>query len=84
MLFAPIPFFLAQSFLALGDLTMASGLLAFATGALPPAMVYGLVRLLTRPGTIRRPALDCAALLAVTQWTFVLAAWGMLPVVMWR
>lgn len=84
MLFAPIPFFLGQSFLALGDLTMASGLLAFATGALPLAMVYGLVRLFTRPGTIRRPALDCAALLAVTQWTIVLAAWGMLPFVMWR
>ena len=84
MLFAPIPFFFSQSFLALGDLSMASGLLAFATGALPLAMVLGLIRLLMRRRTIRRPALDCAALLAVTQWTIVLAAWGMLPFVMWR
>ena len=84
LLFVPIPFFLRQSFLALGDLTMASGLLAFATAALLPAMVYGQVRLLMRSATIRRPALDCAALLAVTQWTIVLAAWGMLPFVMWR
>lgn len=84
MLFAPLPFFLNQSFLALGDLTMASALLAIASCALPLGMFYGLIRLVMRRRPIRRPALDCAALLAVLQWTIVLVAWGMLPYVMWR
>ena len=84
LLFAPLPFFFTQSFLQLGDFTIASGLLAFATCALPPAMAYALVRLLLRTGRVRRPALDAAALCAVTQWMVVLAAWGLLPVVLWE
>jgi len=84
MLFAPLPFFFTQSFLQLGDLTIASGLLALATCTLPLGMAYGLVRLFMRGGLIRRPVLDCAAMLAVIQWTVVLAAWGMLPFVLWR
>jgi hypothetical protein len=76
LLLAPIPLFLRQSFLQLGDLTVASGLLAFATAALPVGIAYGLVGLLTRTHRARHPALDCAALLAVTQWMIVLAAWG--------
>ncbi|MGJ9420803.1 serine hydrolase domain-containing protein [Massilia sp. CMS3.1] len=84
MLFAPLPFFFSQPFLAMGDLSMASGLLALASCALPLGIAYGLVWLLMRRGTIRQPAFDCAALLAVAQWTIVLAAWGMLPFIMWR
>lgn len=84
MLFAPLPFFLTQSFLALGDLTIASGLLALASCALPLGMIYGLARLARRGRAVRRPAIECFALLAVTQWTIVLAAWGMLPFLMWR
>lgn len=84
MLFAPLPFFLNQSFLALGDLTMASALLAIASCALPLGMFYGLIRMVMRRRPVRRPALDCAALLAVLQWTIVLVAWGMLPYLMWR
>jgi CubicO group peptidase (beta-lactamase class C family) len=80
MLFLPMPLFASQSFMQLGDLTLASGLLAFATGALPCAIVYGLLRL---PGSTR-PAGDCAALLAVAQWLIVLAVWGMIPFVMWQ
>ena len=84
LLLAPLPFFFTQSFLQLGDLTMASGLLALATCTLALGIAYGLVRLLMRGRHIRRPVLDCAALLAVMQWTIVLATWGMLPFVLWR
>lgn len=84
MLFAPLPFFFSQSFLQLGDLTIASGLLAVATCALPVAMAYGVMSLQWRAGTVRRPVLDGAALFAVTQWMIVLAAWGMLPICLWQ
>lgn len=84
LLFLPLPLFFTQSFLQLGDLTLASGLLAFATCALPLSMAYGLMRLTARPVETRRPVSDGIALLAVLQLTIVLAAWGMLPVVMWR
>ena len=83
-LFVPVPFFLSQPFLQLGDLTMASGSLAFASCALPLGVGYGLFRLMARAQPVRHPALDCAALLAASQWTIVLAAWGMLPFMMWR
>lgn len=84
MLFAPIPFFFTQSFMQLGDLTIASGLLAFASIALPCAIAYGLLRLPACARSLAHPAFDCAALLAVAQWLIVLAAWGMLPFLMWR
>ena len=48
MLFAPLPFFLNQSFLALGDLIIASGLLVLATRMLSLGTAYGLVRVWMR------------------------------------
>jgi hypothetical protein len=85
MLLAPIPLFVGQSFQQLGDLTQASGLLAFATGALPVGMVYGLVSVpAKRVHGVSHPAFDCLALLAVTQLPLVLVAWGMLPFVLWH
>lgn len=84
MLFVPLPFFLTQSFMQLGELTIASGLLAFASIALSCAIAYGLLLLPSRARSLAHPALDCAALLAVAQWMIVLAAWGMLPFFMWR
>jgi CubicO group peptidase (beta-lactamase class C family) len=71
----PIPFFFGQSFLALGDLTIASGLLAAATAALPLAMIVGLAR---RPGR-----LEAVAMVGVLQWCGVLAVWGLLPLRLW-
>lgn len=84
LLFAPLPFFFMQSFMQLGDFTVASGLLAFAGIALPCAIAYGLLRLPPRARSLAHPVLDCAALLAAAQWMIVLAAWGMLPFLMWR
>lgn len=83
-LFVPLPFFFGQSFLQLGDLTMASGLLAFATCLLPLGTAWGLAYLLRGRGGSGRRAFDCAALLAAIQWMIVLTAWGMLPIFLWR
>jgi hypothetical protein len=82
-LLLPLPFFFRQSFLQLGDLTVASGLLALATTALPLAMVTGLALHFRRGAGAALAALDIAAMLAVLQWAIVLAAWGLLPLRLW-
>ncbi|WP_222564230.1 serine hydrolase domain-containing protein [Novilysobacter antarcticus] len=76
----PVPLFLRQSFLQLGDPTTASIVLAVVTAALPLAMLFGLGVHAQAP---RPRALDAAALLAVLQWVFVLAVWGLMPMRMW-
>jgi CubicO group peptidase (beta-lactamase class C family) len=83
-LLLPLPFFYLQSFLQLGDLTVASVLLALVTGFLPLAMVFGVARYFrTRPGDFfgRFDALAC---FAVFQWTLLLMAVGLLPVRLWN
>ncbi len=79
-LLLPLPFFYRQSFLQLGDLTFASGLLAAVTAALPVTMLIGLGMTL-RTKTIISP--ESAAMLAVLQLALVLAAWGLLPFRLW-
>lgn len=80
----PVPFFLTQSFLHLGDFTPASALLALGTCFLPLAATYGVVRLfVTGRAGMRHALSDAAALVALTQWLLVLLAWGMLPVLLW-
>ena len=77
----PAPFLARQSFLALGDLTVGSALLALVTLALPLAMVHGLWRWArARP---RRSIVDAVAMAAVLQLTIVLAAWGLVPFRLW-
>ena len=44
LLFVPVPFFVTQSFMALGDLTLASALLAVATFLLPIGMFLTITR----------------------------------------
>jgi len=82
-LLLPLPFFFRQSFLQLGDLTLASGLLALVTTALPFAMVTGLVLHFRERAGAAWATLDIAAMLAVLQWAIVLAAWGLLPLRLW-
>lgn len=79
-LLLPIPFFYQQSFLQMGDLTVASGLLATATAALPLAMLAGLYLTLRRTMVVRT---DVAAMLAVLQFSLMLACWGLLPLRLW-
>lgn len=76
----PIPFFFGQSFLELGDLTVASALLAVLTAALPVTMMAGLIVAMRQPRAARA---DVAAMLAVLQSSVVLACWGLLPLRLW-
>jgi CubicO group peptidase (beta-lactamase class C family) len=78
-----LPLFFGQSFLQLGDLTLASGTLAAATAALPLTMAAGLVLHLRRRPAGRLALIDALAVLAVLQWTLVLAAWDILPLRLW-
>lgn len=77
-LLLPLPLFLSQSYLQLGDRTPASLLLVAVTGALPLAMAWGLWR-----AWRRRSWRDSLALAAVLQLLAVLAAWGLIPFRLW-
>ncbi|MEO5931928.1 MAG: serine hydrolase domain-containing protein [Duganella sp.] len=77
----PAPLFYLQSFMRMGELTMASGMLAVVTAALPLALAAGLARQ-WRGG--RRNVADTVALMAALQCALVLAAWGMLPLMLWK
>ncbi len=81
----PVPFFLVSSFLAIGDLTAATLTTAIITGALPIALMYGIISNL-RIGVMRtRAALrETFAMVAVLQWVVVLAAWGNVPLRLWQ
>ena len=80
----PVPLFMTQSFLALGDATPASVALAIATAFLPMALAVGLWRLARRRELATAThAVEALAMAAVLQWTLVLAAWGLMPVRLW-
>lgn len=81
-LVVPVPLFLRQSFLQIGDLTAASASLAVVTTLLPMAMLFGLVQVLRGARDIKAMG-DGVALLAILQWCTVLAAWGLMPVRTW-
>jgi len=81
-LFLPLPLFMWQSFMALGDLTPASALLALVSLILPLTVVITLLRAARSRGRVR--IVHCLAALSVIQWCVVLAAFGMLPLMMWR
>ncbi|GGE66106.1 hypothetical protein GCM10011317_24240 [Niveispirillum cyanobacteriorum] len=78
----PAPFLIwGQSFLALGDATVGSVLLAVVTGLLPVALLAALY--LDRHHTGRLPWLDRFASVAALQWLTVLAAAGLVPLRLW-
>jgi len=82
-LMLPLPLFLRQSLLQLGDPTAASVLLAIVTALLPLAMLLGLGLQLRRRRAGAIAVLDVLAMLAVLQSTTVLAAWGLVPLRLW-
>jgi len=83
LLLAPA-LYLTQSFLAIGDTTPANVAMAVLTAALPAALVVGGVqRLRAGLGTLGA-RLDLGAIVGLLQWCVVLAAWGLVPLVMWR
>lgn len=83
-LLLPLPFFYFQSFLRLGDITVASVLMAVVTGALPLAIAFGLARCWRSRGTGTLEKLDWIGLLAAFQLLLVLAWWGLLPLRIWQ
>ena len=68
-----------QPFLQLGDITPASVLLALFSGSLPFAIAASLFQSIRKS---RRP-IELASLLAILQWSIVLAAWGLMPLCTW-
>jgi CubicO group peptidase (beta-lactamase class C family) len=83
LLLAPALYF-TQSFLAIGDPTSANVTMAVLTGLLPVALVVGGVqRVRVGVGTLRA-RLDLAAIAGLLQWCAVLAASGLVPLVLWR
>jgi CubicO group peptidase (beta-lactamase class C family) len=84
LLVAAPSLYLTQSFLAIGDPTPANVTMAVLTGALPVALaVGGVQRLRAGLGTLRA-RLDLAAIAGLLQWCAVLAAWGLVPLVLWH
>jgi len=83
-LLVPAPLFLGQSLLTLGDFTLASAMLAWVTGALPLAMLTGLIVQFRRPRRGVTAAMDALAMIALLQLSVVLAAWGVLPLRLWQ
>lgn len=79
-LLLPLPFLLSQSFLQLGERTVGSVLLALVTALLLPGFAFGLFRAFTQ----RAGLPEKMALAGGLQWLAVLAAWGMIPFVLWR
>jgi hypothetical protein len=83
MLFAPLPFFLTQSFMALGDFTWASALLAIATFLLPVGMLSTILLAMKSWRGSRIKLLHGLAAAFVLQWCAVLMASDMLPFRLW-
>jgi CubicO group peptidase (beta-lactamase class C family) len=83
LLFAPLPFFLTQSFMALGDFTIASALLAIVTLLLPIGMLSTIILTTKKWRVSRINLLHGLAATFVLQWCAVLMATGMLPFRLW-
>lgn len=83
LLFVPIPFFMTQSFMALGDVTVASVLLAAVTVLVPIGMLLTIVLCKKTLSESRVNLLHGLAAAFVLQWCVVLVAAGMLPLRLW-
>lgn len=83
LLFVPMPFFLLQSFVSIGDLTVASAALAISTFLLPfgLALSGGLYIKKGMPKFYNWA--DFLAVLFSFQWVLVLAYWGLIPFILW-
>lgn len=83
LLFVPIPFFATQSFMALGDFTLASALLATGTLLLPIGMLLTVLLANKTWKVSRMNLLHGVAAAFVLQWCVVLIATGTLPFRLW-
>jgi hypothetical protein len=83
LLFVPVPLFMTQSFMAMGDLTLASGTLAAVTLLLPIGMMLAIFRIAKQPNRPRTTLLHGLAAAFVLQSCAVLATAGLLPLRLW-
>ena len=72
-----------QSLLLLGARTPSNVLLGVASALLPLACVLGLCLVWRESAHSRKRIADATALVAVLQWTVVLAVWGLIPLRLW-
>ena len=84
LLVLPVPLFLLQSYTRLGEATAASITLVAVTAALPLLMAWQAWRSARRHEGLLRGRVNLFAALMVLQWCAVLAAWGLLPLALWR
>jgi CubicO group peptidase (beta-lactamase class C family) len=82
-LLLPIPLFFTQSFMALGDKTTASLLLAGASVFLPLTMLLAHGKIVRNKDRKRIDTLHGIAAVAVLQWCGILIYFGMLPLRLW-
>jgi hypothetical protein len=83
LLFVPLPFFMTQSFMAIGDFTLASALLAAVTLLLPVGMVLTISRVRKKWKESHLNLIHGLGAALVLQWCVVLFVGGMLPVRLW-
>ena len=83
LLFLPLPFFMTQSFMAIGDFTLASALLAAVTLLLPLGMVLTLTRVRKKWKESHATLIHGLGAAFVLQWCVVLFVGGMLPMRLW-
>jgi hypothetical protein len=83
LLFVPVPLFMTQSFMAMGDLTPASGALAAVTLLLPVGLALAILRIAKQPDRFRTTLLHGLAAVFVLQSCAVLATAGLLPLQLW-
>lgn len=82
-LFAPVPFFLSQPFVAIGNQNVASVLLMAATIALPVGVLVSLVRCFVQKPDSLLQKIDLFTLLLALQGICLLAFWKMIPFRLW-
>jgi CubicO group peptidase (beta-lactamase class C family) len=82
-LFVSVPFFFLQPFMALGDLTIASFLLAASTVFLPLCSLIALWKTVRLQARSWMTTINLIALIAVLQWCAVLYNFEMLPFRLW-
>ena len=83
LLFLPLPFLMTQSFMALGDLTPGSAVLAAVTLLLPLGMLLTILRTRKTWQKSWVNLLHGLAAVFVLQWCVVLIAAGLLPLKLW-
>ena len=81
--FLSIPLFLTQSFMSLGDMTVASVVLAGGTILMPVMMLVTLLKLAKTSERSFQHYVHGFCAIAVLQWCVVLAYFEMLPLRLW-